>query len=231
MAREQVRLRSMRIAREDEGLNAHIAIGVEFGEHLIGIADDRRAAAGARAADAGPQIGFGIAVIGGVLAQRRLGGDAGRGRIERFGADRRARGGIELRQQAIGRRARLGFGLANDHMGAVAEAQRAAMLVGAALHVGDDRGDIFLPVGPHQEDVAALRRRFARILAQAAEIQQRRLARERADARRIDLQLPEFAVMVERLAVQQRLQDMHRLDRAGVTRCGGQVSRPACRTR
>ena len=115
-------------------------------------------------------------------------------------------------------------------MRAVAEAQRPAIGGGARGHVGDDAGNDLLPVGPHQEHVRLLRRRIARRRRQTAEIQQRGLARRHADARWIDLQLPERAVMIERLPIQQRLQYPHRLDRAGIARArcqrlAGQVGR------
>ena len=45
MPRKQIALRCMRIAREDERLHPHGLVRTQFRQHLIGIADDRRAAA------------------------------------------------------------------------------------------------------------------------------------------------------------------------------------------
>ncbi len=230
VAREQIGLGGVGIARQDERLDPHRAVAFELGEHLVGIADDRRPAARTRTPDARPQVGLGIAVVGRALAQRGLCGDAGRGRVERLGADFGALAGIELGEQPVGGGARLRLGVAHDDMRAVAIAQRAAVFGSARGHVSDDRGDRLGLVGPHQEDVAALRRRLACILGQAAEIERRRLARDGADARRIELELPELAVMVEALAVQHRLEDLHRLDGAAVARArrqhlAGQIGR------
>ena len=45
MARKQVGFGGVGIAREDECLDPLGLIGAQLGQHLIGIADDRRAAA------------------------------------------------------------------------------------------------------------------------------------------------------------------------------------------
>ena len=82
MPREQVRLRRVGVARQDERLDAHVLIAVQLGEDLIGVADDRGAAARAGAADAGPEIVLDIAVVGRCLAQRDLCVDAERLRVE-----------------------------------------------------------------------------------------------------------------------------------------------------
>ena len=55
-------------------------------------------------------------------------------------------------------------------MRAVTELQRAAVRRGARGHVGDDAGNDFLLVGPHQEHVAALGRCFARVGRESAEV-------------------------------------------------------------
>ena len=54
MAGEQIALGLVRITRQDEAFDAQAPIGIELGQHLIGIADDGGAAARAGAADAGP---------------------------------------------------------------------------------------------------------------------------------------------------------------------------------
>ena len=106
--REQVGLGSVGVARQDERLDAHRLVGLQLGEHLVGIADDRGTAAGAGAADAGPQIVLDVTLVAGRLAQLGLAADALAGRVERLGADGVAGGGVELRQQPGGGVARLG---------------------------------------------------------------------------------------------------------------------------
>ena len=56
ITREHVAFVDVRIARQYERLDTDFAIGVDFGEHLVRIADNCRAAAGTGAANAGPQI-------------------------------------------------------------------------------------------------------------------------------------------------------------------------------
>jgi hypothetical protein len=51
---EQIALIEVRIAAEDEGADAHVHVAIEFGEDLIGIADDGAAAARAGEADTAP---------------------------------------------------------------------------------------------------------------------------------------------------------------------------------
>ena len=97
------------------------------------------------------------------------------------------------------------------------------MLLRARCQVGDDVGDRLAPVRPHQVDIAALGGRRARILREPAEVELGGLARNRADTRRIQLQLPEIPVMVQRLAVQQRLQYAHGFDRARIARARRQL--------
>ncbi len=76
--REQVGLCRMRIARQDKRHNSQGALDIQLGPHLIGITDVGRAAARAGAADTGPEIGLGIAVVrGGSFAQRGLSLNAG----------------------------------------------------------------------------------------------------------------------------------------------------------
>jgi hypothetical protein len=101
-------------------------------------------------------------------------------------------------------------------MDAVAKTQGAAMTRRPLLHIRDDRRDLALRAGPHQIDIAALGGGLARIGRQASEIEQWRLARNGADARRIEFQLPELAIMIDGFAIEQAAQDGHRLARAGV---------------
>lgn len=75
---------------------------MELGEHLVGIAHNRRAAAGTRAADTGPEIVLGIAIACRRLAWFGLAANARRLGAKRAGADRVALRSIEVREQAVG---------------------------------------------------------------------------------------------------------------------------------
>ncbi len=65
-------------------------IGVEFCQHLIGIADDRGAAAGSRATDARPEIVLRIAFRSGAFPQLGLTANTSRLAVQRTRPDRSA---------------------------------------------------------------------------------------------------------------------------------------------
>ena len=56
MPGEEIRLGLVRVAGQNERLDAHGLVGAQLGQHLVRIADDRRAAAGAGLADPGPEV-------------------------------------------------------------------------------------------------------------------------------------------------------------------------------
>ncbi|MDN3718746.1 hypothetical protein QW131_04745 [Roseibium salinum] len=58
----------MRVAGEDEGSYAHLLVVLDLGQDLIRGADQRGAAAGPGAADAGPQVRFDISELVGNIA-------------------------------------------------------------------------------------------------------------------------------------------------------------------
>jgi hypothetical protein len=60
------------IARQDERVDAEGHVGAELGDDLVGVADDRGAAAGSRSGDAGPQVVLDEAVVVGGVAQLSL---------------------------------------------------------------------------------------------------------------------------------------------------------------
>ena len=72
----------VRVAGEDEGFDAQRAVGVQFVQHLVWVADDGGAAAGAGAADAGPEVIFGETFVVGGFADFGLAAYAHRGMIE-----------------------------------------------------------------------------------------------------------------------------------------------------
>ena len=72
MPREQICFGGMGIARENESFDPFGLIGAQLGEHLVGIADDRRTAARTGAADPGPQVLLDKAVAVRRSAQRLL---------------------------------------------------------------------------------------------------------------------------------------------------------------
>ena len=194
MAREQVGLGGVRVAGQDERLDAHRLVGAQLGEHLVRVADDRGAAARAGAADAGPQIVLDVALRAGGFAQLGLAADALAGRVERLGADGIAGSGVELGQQAGGGVARLGLCIADDDMDAVAELEGASVGGGAGAHVVEDGLHCGHRVGPHQIDVGGLGGGVAGIGAESAEVERRALAGDGGDAGRVDGELVVLAV-------------------------------------
>ena len=67
--RKQVRLVEVWIAGQDEGLDSERPIGIQLGQHLIGITHDGGAAARPCPADAGPEIVLDISLGARRLAQ------------------------------------------------------------------------------------------------------------------------------------------------------------------
>src|SRR6266496_1907993 len=65
---EQVALGGVRVTGQDERLHAEAGVAAQLSEHLAGIADDGGAGPGARAADASPQVRFGVALLVGHVA-------------------------------------------------------------------------------------------------------------------------------------------------------------------
>ena len=71
-----------------KALDAEVGVGAQLGEHLVGVADERRAAAAARAADAGPEMVLDEALVVGGVAHLGLAAHAVGGVVERALADR-----------------------------------------------------------------------------------------------------------------------------------------------
>ena len=72
MPRDQVSFRSVRVAGQDECIDADSAIGVEFCNNLIGIADNRSTATRAGPANARPEIVLSIPIGASHIPQLRL---------------------------------------------------------------------------------------------------------------------------------------------------------------
>ena len=102
-AGEAVALALVRVAAQDEGVDAHGPVGVERGPDLVGVADDRRTSARPSTADTGPEVALGVAVVVGALAQLGLAGHAGGGGVERLRPDGGARDVVERGDQVAGR--------------------------------------------------------------------------------------------------------------------------------
>ena len=105
-------------------------------------------------------------------------------------------------------------------MHAIAELERAAVFGGARLQVGDVLAHLVHRVGPHQVHVARLGGAFARLMAEAAEIEGGAFAGQCGDARRVELEVVKIALEIERLAVEQGADDLHDLGRAGIAGAG-----------
>ena len=80
--------------------------------------------------------------------------------------------------------ARLGLGLADDHVHAVAEAQPPSVARGPRPQVVEDRGDRRQRVGPQQVHVGGRGRDLACGLGEAAEVERRAAPRDGAGGRR-----------------------------------------------
>jgi hypothetical protein len=87
MAGEEVALGGVWVAGEDERVHAEGRVRLELGEHLVRVADEGGARAGAGPADAGPQVGLGVALVVGGRAQFALPRVSRGGGVQRPGAD------------------------------------------------------------------------------------------------------------------------------------------------
>jgi len=56
MLREQIGFGCVGIPRQDERTDTNISVGVQLGEYLIWVADDRCPGSAARTTDAGPEV-------------------------------------------------------------------------------------------------------------------------------------------------------------------------------
>ena len=65
------------IARQDEGVDAQIPVGVQLGHHLVGVTHDGRPASRPGPADAGPQVVLHVAVVVGKIPQFALAAHTG----------------------------------------------------------------------------------------------------------------------------------------------------------
>ena len=84
---EEIAFGGVGVAGENEGFDAQGSVGVQLREHLVRVADDGGAAAGAGAADAGPEIFFGEAFVIGGFSDFGLAADADARVVERAFAD------------------------------------------------------------------------------------------------------------------------------------------------
>ena len=69
---EQVALRGVRVAGQDERLYAQLGVAAELGKHLVGVTDDSCARARASPADPGPQIRLDVSFVVGQVAELTL---------------------------------------------------------------------------------------------------------------------------------------------------------------
>jgi hypothetical protein len=174
------------------------------------------APAGAGPADAGPQVRFGVALVIGRIAQFVLPpGSRGAG-VQGPAADRLPGAVIEPGNQALRGGPGFGLGGADDDVGPVAEPELAAVAGGAGSHVRQDGPDSGQRVGPHQKHVRGLGGDLAGCFGQAAEIERRAAAPDRAQPRRVQCDVHEFTVEVDWLAVEQVPQNLYDLQGAAV---------------
>ena len=172
----------------------------------------------ARSADAGPEIVLDEAFVVGLVAHFSLAPDAEGGGVERLLPDFLAHRIVEFRHEAASRGTGFRLRFADDDMDAVAKAQQPAMQGGALSHVVQHRADVFDPVRPHQEDIRGLCRDIARVIRQAAEIKRWQAVMRLNDARRIELQIVELALVRKVMAGEKRAQDFHDFQGTRITR-------------
>ena len=111
--------------------------------------------------------------------------------------------------------ARLGLGIAHDHVDAQPVIKRAAIAFGHRVHIAHPLGDLFLGFGPHQVDIAMLAAQLQRVGRIAPEIQKRPAGL--IGARRIGRQpreLINLALIVDGVARPGLLEDLDHLARA-----------------
>ena len=82
MFREEVTFFSMGVSGENEGSDASFFIRVEFGKHLIGVADDRCSRAASGPTNASPKVVLCVAIIGGCVSQGGLSLNPNRRRVK-----------------------------------------------------------------------------------------------------------------------------------------------------
>ena len=81
LAPHYLALGKVRVAGEDEGVDAHGPVGLEFGQYLVGVANDGRPCAAAGPTDARPQTIFHETVVAGEVTQLSLAGHPDRGSV------------------------------------------------------------------------------------------------------------------------------------------------------
>src|SRR5271154_4805035 len=124
--REQVAFGGVGVAGQDEGFDAQLAVGVELAQDLVGVAHDCGAASGTRASDTGPQVVFDVPVTARTLTQFRLPADAGRLTGAWSGFCLFSSRGPEARLPSGACGAARRFGLAYDHVHAIAKSELAS---------------------------------------------------------------------------------------------------------
>ncbi len=195
-------------------------VAAQLGHHLVRITHDRGAGPGTGSTDAGPQRLLDEPVVVGVLAQLGLAPHAGRTAVERPRSDLLALLRVERGEQVTRRCTRLGLGLAHDDVAAEPDAQRTSVRRRTARHVGHQLCHGGLGVGPGQEHVRVLRGDASCRFGVPAEVHRGALATQGRDAGRVQLQVVELTVVVDRAPVEQLTQDRHDLGGAAVPGLG-----------
>ena len=153
---KEIALVEVGVTAEDEGADAHVHVAIEFGEDLVGISDNGAGAAAAGKADAAPEMGLDVEVLG-LGAQFVLALDAGALAVLGTGFNLSAFGGIQFGDEPISGGAGFRFGLAYDDVTAEPEVDGATIGSGFFRHATHGFRDAFFGFRPHEKDVAVLR--------------------------------------------------------------------------
>ena len=207
----------MRVARQDEGVDAERGVFADAFGHGVGVADERRTGAAAHEPHAGPEVGAHLELVAPAAVQGRHAALAFR--VE---ARERVLGGcyrpvVELADERVGGVPRRAHRLPDDDVEADPEAQRASVGGSSRAHVGDllrNRGGRLAPGEVH---VHVARGQLVRRRGRAAKVQRRmRLLHGRVEhLRSLDPQVR--ADVVDGLAREDATPDREELVGHGVT--------------
>ncbi|MDT4848169.1 hypothetical protein FQZ97_822540 [compost metagenome] len=163
----------MRVAGEDEALDAEVGVFLDARRHLLRIAHQGGAGAAAYQAHAGPEVGGDFQVVATSTVQRghaplAFGVEAGEGLLG--GGDGLIR---DVLDQLAGRAPGLVGGFPDDHVQADAELDGAAMARGAFAYVGDLLCHGLRWLAPGQVDVHLFAGQVMGSIGGAAEVERR----------------------------------------------------------
>ena len=146
---------------------------MNFTEHLVHTADQRRTTAAAGAAHASPQMRLDIALDVGHLTATGLRGHTQAAGVQSAGADLAAFFVVQFGDQFAGVLARFGLGVAHDHVHTQTVVQHAAVMGGTRMHIAHTLRQHLAGFRPHQVHITVRTTQLQRRRTVAAEVQER----------------------------------------------------------